>query len=743
MARLTHQELLVLQIAETAGLLTPVQASQARDALKTARVDGNPIELTDLLLHWGYLTPEQALQLANLALKAVDRVQQHEISSGEYPAAQAPDQPQQPAPADQPPAIPSLGQGDAATHTPPGIPSLTQQPVSPPPPPAGLDPTASGEGDASALPDDLAAPSRKSRRSTKSPSKSSLVKVKMKRRAAQKSKVRRIIVGCTVAVGLIGGGVIGFRAANQAPEDDAAQETGTKPERTAKGKRSKNRSKKMAKADARAEASTEEPQKANGPDQGEDSAAKADERPTPPKRPPQRTPLGEAHESTTVETPPRATPALAREIGASSRKDWPQDGGVASVEPQVTEYVVPEVEKRVFQIAGKPALPVREWAAIGPFGDPKLKDRPAPGDAKSAANSYVSKLFTEAKYLPDRFVLLSARFKGASTRDVAGDEPEIGWEILEPGTEPADLKGTVVSHPPKQSLKDGVGLTYFSTWLHVPLKSVFTAQFPAYGEDERSPEKLASCARVWINGEPVKHYQVDPDNPHICHPVYEQPVTLAGGPNHVCAKVWSTGPGTKMALVLRGESQALQRVRVSECPPSKIGPVFTVSGTRAKRANVPACEDLVPRRTFARGEPVTPDPSDVDFLTNKMPRDATKYHEHWYKVYARGLSWQTARERCRSLRGDLAYIGSKEENAFVVKLVGANYAWLGGSDRTEEGVWRWGNGKEFKYLNWGTEGPGSGSDEEDYLYLCPDGKWGDGKNRMRPTVNFFVCEWNK
>ncbi|KAI4901903.1 hypothetical protein NFI96_013838 [Prochilodus magdalenae] len=57
------------------------------------------------------------------------------------------------------------------------------------------------------------------------------------------------------------------------------------------------------------------------------------------------------------------------------------------------------------------------------------------------------------------------------------------------------------------------------------------------------------------------------------------------------------------------------------------------------------------------------------------------------------LSWNSSRERCKELGGDLAIVNSKEEQDFLGRMVttvgNSNLYWIGLTDAETEGVWLW------------------------------------------------------
>jgi hypothetical protein len=54
------------------------------------------------------------------------------------------------------------------------------------------------------------------------------------------------------------------------------------------------------------------------------------------------------------------------------------------------------------------AVPIRKWKAIGPWGDPQLKNRPVEGHPQWNAHNFCSRIFEAAKYPVDTVVDLDA-----------------------------------------------------------------------------------------------------------------------------------------------------------------------------------------------------------------------------------------------------------------------------------------------------------------------------------------------
>lgn len=96
------------------------------------------------------------------------------------------------------------------------------------------------------------------------------------------------------------------------------------------------------------------------------------------------------------------------------------------------------------------------------------------------------------------------------------------------------------------------------------------------------------------------------------------------------------------------------------------------------------------------------------------------------------VTWEEARELCRSFGSELAKIESESEQAFVWGVAGAidgDY-WIGLTDAEEEGVFVWSDGTPLgSFAPWAFEQPdnGDGEIEEDCIELIQieNGLWND------------------
>lgn len=61
---------------------------------------------------------------------------------------------------------------------------------------------------------------------------------------------------------------------------------------------------------------------------------------------------------------------------------------------------------------------------------------------------------------------------------------------------------------------------------------------------------------------------------------------------------------------------------------------------------------------------------------------------HGYLFHTKNIDWSGAVVECTQLGGHLATIDSAAEHAFLAPLI-SDERWIGASDQTTEGTWRW------------------------------------------------------
>jgi len=196
--------------------------------------------------------------------------------------------------------------------------------------------------------------------------------------------------------------------------------------------------------------------------------------------------------------------------------------------------------------------------ACGPFGDPKLIERPNDPHPNERGNLYVADLLSKAVYPPDDVIDLDAKYDGDMTRDLSGTPQEVRWQ-------PVSAEGKFVEIP------GGIGVAYFATWIETPENMTVQAYFPAYGHEVQNVGKMGSGVTVWVNSQKIDHYKVHPDNPFLLHPSDAQQITLTKGWNIVYARVFSSFAGLRFGIMLEGDKNKLFKLKVSSEPPKDKG----------------------------------------------------------------------------------------------------------------------------------------------------------------------------
>ena len=139
---------------------------------------------------------------------------------------------------------------------------------------------------------------------------------------------------------------------------------------------------------------------------------------------------------------------------------------------------------------------------------------------------------------------------------------------------------------------------------------------------------------------------------------------------------------------------------------------------------------------------VTPEPTPTPTPTPE-PTPTPQPEKH-YSLYVEDVSWDVAEQKCMTLGGHLATIGSAEEYAAICRLLqdtDAEYVWIG-CYRSSDGVLKWAGGESTEYFNWAPGEP-SCTDSydgaaEDYIMLVkqPDGTWLYNDSRMDPMTDY-------
>lgn len=132
--------------------------------------------------------------------------------------------------------------------------------------------------------------------------------------------------------------------------------------------------------------------------------------------------------------------------------------------------------------------------------------------------------------------------------------------------------------------------------------------------------------------------------------------------------------------------------------------------------------------------------------TVRIPADAQAFGGHRYAKIKNILSYDDAREKARSMGGDLASITTAEEQNWVIKtfMGGGTYAvWIGGY-RDQAGAWKWVSGEPWSFTAWAThpDGKREALGKENYLVLWSKPTLEGWRAVDRKTAAFFIVEWD-
>jgi hypothetical protein len=129
-----------------------------------------------------------------------------------------------------------------------------------------------------------------------------------------------------------------------------------------------------------------------------------------------------------------------------------------------------------------------------------------------------------------------------------------------------------------------------------------------------------------------------------------------------------------------------------------------------------------------------------------IPQDTLTYGGHHFKLYTEARNWFQAAQFCRNLGGHLATIHSRGENDVLVKMLDGNrVAWLGASDESTEGKWKWNDGEPVSFNDWLPGEPSNTTHREQGLAFGNQNNlqtigWND--TNLRNALP-FICEWDQ
>jgi hypothetical protein len=126
------------------------------------------------------------------------------------------------------------------------------------------------------------------------------------------------------------------------------------------------------------------------------------------------------------------------------------------------------------------------------------------------------------------------------------------------------------------------------------------------------------------------------------------------------------------------------------------------------------------------------------------PKDAKLFNWKWYAVIHEKVSWQTARDKCARMGGQLAVVPDARTWEFIKGLTETR-VWLGATDEKVEGEWLWVDGTRMTFKAWTPGNPDNAHAKEHYLSITAKGGWNDTMKewdayKATPIVG-YICEW--
>lgn len=148
-------------------------------------------------------------------------------------------------------------------------------------------------------------------------------------------------------------------------------------------------------------------------------------------------------------------------------------------------------------------------------------------------------------------------------------------------------------------------------------------------------------------------------------------------------------------------------------------------------------------------------------LVNNESFAVTSFNGHYYSIIDhKDMNWEEAKAFCEANGGHLVTITSQEEQDFVNMLMlpgDSLYYWIGLSDATSEGDFRWVTGETSSFTNWGELQPDDYNGIEEYVLLSNRSivyadwyismfTWNDvaleGDRDHSLSDVGFICEWD-
>ena len=118
------------------------------------------------------------------------------------------------------------------------------------------------------------------------------------------------------------------------------------------------------------------------------------------------------------------------------------------------------------------------------------------------------------------------------------------------------------------------------------------------------------------------------------------------------------------------------------------------------------------------------------------------YGGHTYYYYSTPVTVYTAKAFCESKGGHLVFLSDSAEDTYVKSLFPTGTSvWIGATDESSEGTWKWNDGSAMNYSRWNDGEPnnshGDLADSENFAHYTSNGYWNDTNGCQKYG---FVCE---
>ncbi|XP_008294774.1 C-type lectin domain family 4 member M-like isoform X2 [Stegastes partitus] len=108
-----------------------------------------------------------------------------------------------------------------------------------------------------------------------------------------------------------------------------------------------------------------------------------------------------------------------------------------------------------------------------------------------------------------------------------------------------------------------------------------------------------------------------------------------------------------------------------------------------------------------------------------------------YCVSSTMKNWQESRDDCIQKGADLVIINSQEEQHFLLQF--ERFVWIGLTDSTAEGEWKWVDGTPMNESYWSSQEPNGGTNENcgEVKRIFSTNSWNDEECSMKHS---WICE---